>query len=188
MGRCTLNAVIFQLGWFCCVLSGSALALLYVCFALLLHFAFVAQKHQRFSELLVIVAVAAVGWCSDFLLIESGVVLLPDAGWGPPLWLLALWVLFASTLRHCMLWLNKSYLLTAVLGAVCGPLNYFAGAELAGGAIAQPHLLSTVLLMLTWLAVLPLLVLLANRIPRIVQHLGFEPAVPANRQQLLNAE
>lgn len=176
MGRITLNALVFQLGWFCCVLYGWPLALVYLCCALALHFLFIVEKSQRLSEAILIVAVVTVGWFVDTLFIVSGVLILPDVFMLPPFWLLALWVLFATTLRYCLAWLENAYLLAALLGAVCGPLNYIAGAKLAGGAITTPLFHSVFIMTLVWLAVLPLLMLLAKKIPLLLQNFGLESA------------
>lgn len=157
-----LNAVIFQLGWFVCVLYGTSAALSYALLTLTLHFVLIVEKHWRLAELLLIIAVVAAGWATDTLLLASGLLILPDAYFLPPPWLLAIWLLFACTLRHCLAWLQRSYTLTALLGAVVGPLNYLAGARLAGGAVAEPLAFSVLMLMLLWLLLLPLLVFLAQ--------------------------
>ncbi len=53
-------------------------------------------------------------------------------GWLVPLWLAMLWPLLAMTLRHCLAWTARPWWLTAGLGAVAGPLSYYAGGRMAG--------------------------------------------------------
>jgi hypothetical protein len=56
--------------------------------------------------------------------------------------MVALWMLFATTLSSSMAWLAGRHRLAAVLGAVCGPLSYAAGARL-GAIELPPHALAS---------------------------------------------
>ena len=47
-----------------------------------------------------------------------------------PLWMVALWVLFASTLNCSLQWMQGRYLLAMILGAISGPLCFLAGERL----------------------------------------------------------
>ena len=77
------------------------------------------------------------------------------APWLCPLWMVALWMIFATTLNASMAWLAGRYPLAAVLGAICGPVSYVAGARL--GAIEFPaHVgLSLVGIAVVWACVMP---------------------------------
>lgn len=44
-----------------------------------------------------------------------------------PLWLMLLWALLATTLRHCLAWTARPWWLASLLGGVAGPLSYYAG-------------------------------------------------------------
>lgn len=57
-----------------------------------------------------------------------------QAGVLPPLWLLSLWPVFASSMMegHSLAWLSKRPGLAAVLGAIVGPISYAGGARLGG--------------------------------------------------------
>ena len=48
-----------------------------------------------------------------------------------PLWLLSLWVAFATTLNHSMKWILKTPLLTTAIGLFLVPLSYIAGIKLS---------------------------------------------------------
>jgi len=48
-----------------------------------------------------------------------------------PLWLLSLWVAFATTLNHSMKWVLKTPLLTTAVGLFLVPLSYIAGIKLS---------------------------------------------------------
>ena len=48
---------------------------------------------------------------------------------GAPLWILALWIAFSTTLTRSLGWLRGRMALAAVFGAVGGPLAYWAAAR-----------------------------------------------------------
>jgi hypothetical protein len=84
------------------------------------------------------------------------------APWLCPLWMMTLWMIFATTLNASMSWLAGRYRLAAVLGALCGPVSYVAGARL--GAIEFPaHAgLSLVGIAVVWACVMPSLLWLRD--------------------------
>lgn len=49
-----------------------------------------------------------------------------------PLWLLSLWLAFATTLNHSMQWLFKTPYLTVFIALFFVPISYFAGIKLSG--------------------------------------------------------
>ncbi|WP_431101533.1 DUF2878 domain-containing protein [Roseateles noduli] len=61
----------------------------------------------------------------------------PLEGWAP-VWILALWALFATLLRGPLSWLHGRPLLAAALGAVGGPLSYLAAVRLGAGSFPAP--------------------------------------------------
>ena len=74
-----------------------------------------------------------------------------------------LWALLATTLNHCLAWTAKPLWLCAVLGAVAGPLSYYAGQRL--DAVAFPLGLWPTLIGLgvVWGALFPTLQWLAGK-------------------------
>ena len=77
------------------------------------------------------------GWLADSCLVLTGLIAFPaytHLGGPSPVWMVALWVAFAATLRHSLGWLRGRWLLGAVLGAIGGPLAYLSGQAL--GAVA----------------------------------------------------
>ena len=55
-----------------------------------------------------------------------------------PLWLLSLWVAFATTLDHSMKWILKTPLLTIAIGLFLVPLSYLAGIKLSNSQFMVP--------------------------------------------------
>lgn len=48
-----------------------------------------------------------------------------------PLWLALLWAVLGTTLNHCLAWTAKPLWRAVVLGAIGGPMSYYAGSQLA---------------------------------------------------------
>ncbi|MGY2169072.1 DUF2878 domain-containing protein [Pseudomonas gingeri] len=160
-GRLLLNAGLFQLGWFACVLGAQRPWLLLIAMACLAaHLLWIADDRNEWRLLL---QVATCGWVLDSALLHLGLFDFPGSQVVLPLWLAILWLLFASTLRHSLRWTARPWWLGSLLGACAGPLSYLAGAKLAGIGLPFGVWPSAVLLALIWAILLPLLHRLAGR-------------------------
>ena len=158
-----LNVLLFQVGWFACVLGGTAPWLVFVLGLLAVHVLFVAEQ----GEMRFLLAIAAMGSLMDSLLMQSGWMTFPDwsAQWIPP-WLMLLWLLFASTLRHALRWLYGRWWLAAVLGGLGGSSSYLAGAELGAAELPQGRWLTFLVFTLIWAIIFPLMLWLSQH-PRL---------------------
>ena len=120
---------------------------------------------QPGREALLLLAAVVIGTVADSLLMATdwlsyreGIVI-PGLA---PVWLIAMWVGFATTLNGCMRWLRDRPWLAAAFGFVGGPIAYLAGARL--GAVTFENLMAGVIALgLVWAAVMPLLYALARR-------------------------
>ena len=149
-----INAGLFQLGWFACVLGGNSLWLLLAGGALLAHLLWVSRS---LAQVRLIAVVCVLGSTVDGLLLNAGVFAFKQAGVLIPFWLVLLWALLAITLNHCLAWTAKPLWRAILLGAIGGPLSYYAGQRL--GAVQFPlGLWPTLLgLSLLWAGLFPLL-------------------------------
>lgn len=142
--RALLNAGLFQLGWFSCVMGRPLIATLVAPLILVLHLTIVVPAHQRMRELRWLIGFTALGMVVDGSLSLAGGYTLPAQAsdgittWLPlPVWMWWLWPLFASTIHHALSWLWQRPWLAAVGGAVSAPLSYYGGAQLAGIGLAD---------------------------------------------------
>ena len=138
--RLAVNLVLFQAGWFACVL-GAAWGVPWAgpVAAGVAALVRLAQSGERGREVLLLLSCGALGFAADTALISLGF-FAPVRGsfpapWSPP-WLVSMWVNFGATLNVSLAFLKRRLLLSAALGAVGGPAAYYAGARL--GAIAVP--------------------------------------------------
>ena len=161
------NAIAFQLGWFACVLGGAnQLPWLGTLVAVLIVSWHLNQAPHPGREFALLAAVGALGALWDSLLVAVGWLDYPSGTLlsnTAPHWIVAMWVLFASTLNVSLRWLRGRWMLAMLLGAVAGPLAYYAGAELGGVVITEPLLAFTALAM-GWAVFVPLLIWLSTRL------------------------
>jgi len=172
MARNIINAVMFQLTWLICVQGKSIWAVLVTLLALLLHWRYAVTNPREWQLWL---AVFAVGFGVDTALIAGGVLQFADAALTPPLWLSCLWLVFATTLLHSLSFLQRSLLLAAGLGAIGGPLAYYAGTQFAGiglglvSSAGHGPWAALLVLAVCWSLVTPLLVWLARYLVSLQQ-------------------
>jgi Protein of unknown function (DUF2878) len=79
-----------------------------------------------------------------------------------PLWLFALWGLFAAQLNTTYRWLKSRLWAAALLGAVAGPLSFRAGVSLGALQFLRPTP-AIASLAISWAILLPSVVALSRR-------------------------
>ncbi|CRM36523.1 hypothetical protein [Pseudomonas sp. 37 R 15] len=154
------NAALFQCGWFACVLGGDSLWLLVGLAVLLVHLLWISSLTDEGT---LIIGVTLAGTLLDTLLRTLGVFHFSEPGPLIPFWLMLLWALLATTLRHCLAWSARPWWRAALLGAVGGPLSYYAGSQLAGVQFGYGLGPTMVGLAVLWAVVFPLLAAAATR-------------------------
>lgn len=168
------NVLLSQAGWFACVTGaahgwgwlGPAVATAVVAWH-------VARAAEPRLEAALIGLIAFVGASFETVMVRSGWVRF-DAGVMPfegvaPVWMVALWALFATNLNVSLRALHGRWQLAALLGAIGGPLAYLSGARLgalqwvdAGAALAA--------IAIGWATLMPLLLLAARRLDGYRDH------------------
>ncbi|MEJ8568661.1 DUF2878 domain-containing protein [Elongatibacter sediminis] len=162
-----LNYGLFQVGWLACVVGAAGgypqAGVLAVAVIAALHLTLAARASR---ELAVLAACALLGGAFDSIVLATGWVIYPNGEWIPgaaPYWIIAMWVLFGSTLNLSMGWLRGRPWVSALLGAIGAPLSYLGGARLGAMTLVEPVAAMT-LLAVGWAAMLPVLVRLASRL------------------------
>jgi hypothetical protein len=157
------NAVLFQIGWLACVLGGNSLWLLLALAVLVIHLRWISSWPQ---EGRLILSVVIIGTAVDSALRGLGVFEFKDLSPLIPLWLMLLWALFATTLRHCLQWSASPWWLASLFGAAGGALSYGAGGRLAGVQFPFGELPTLIGIALLWALLFPLLHQLSRRLAR----------------------
>lgn len=161
------NLVLFKIGWIACVLFAAqgqpayAVAAVLIVVGLHLHNAPVVAK-----ELMLLGTAALMGLAWESALVASGLVAYPTAPGGPalaPYWIVAMWVLFATTINRGLAWVKQHWAIAAFAGALGGPLAFAGGAGF-GAVILAESWFSLGVIGAGWAILLPLLALVAESI------------------------
>lgn len=160
-----INFVLFQAGWFACVLLGATpqhgFGTLVVALVIALH---LASSPRRGPELRLILAALAIGVVWENLLALGHLTVYPSGQPGgdlAPVWIVMMWGLLATTLNVSLSWLRGRLLLSGLFGAIGGPLAFLAGARL-GAVIFPDPFASLLVLAMGWALLMPLLIYLAG--------------------------
>jgi hypothetical protein len=162
-----LNLLAFQIGWFACVLTaardlpwlGTGIALLIVAWH-------VRRLPDPPAELRLVFLIGLLGLLLDSLPVLLGLI---DYASGmliaglPPHWIVAMWLLFATLPNISLRWLAGRPALAALLGALGGPLAYYAGVALGAAQFSAPLWQPLTLLAVNWAIAMPLIMMLAVR-------------------------
>jgi hypothetical protein len=159
------NLIMFKAGWLACVL-GAANGHAWIGAAAV---ALIAAEHLRTAsapsrEGLLLAAAGIVGLAWESLLVSLGMLEYNSGLLTPmlaPYWIVAMWVLFATTLNIGLKWVKRHWLIAALAGAVGGPLA-FLGGERLGAVVFPDPTLSLLTIGLGWALLLPLLALVAQ--------------------------
>ena len=160
------NVILFQIGWFSCVMSGAAnrpwiggiVALIIVSFHLF-------RAPDRQPELKLIMIALGIGAIWDSILVsqnwltyDSGL-FLPNMA---PYWIILMWGLFATMLNVSLRWLRGRWVLAALFGAIGGPLAYYGGHRLGALEFGNESI-AILALAIGWAVLTPVLMYLAPR-------------------------
>ena len=155
------NLLLFKVGWLACVI-GAAQGIAWLGTATV---ALVVAEHLRKSmqpsrEMVLLTAAGLVGLVWESTLVATGLI---EYGSGliAPYWIIAMWILFATTLNIGMQWVKKHWLVAAVAGAIGGPVAFAGGERL--GAVTFTDPLSLFVIGLGWAILLPILAEVAQR-------------------------
>lgn len=166
--RYLLMTIIFQCGWFACVLSGARgyLLLPIAAATAVISLNLWLLRGRLADGIRLVVWVTLVGFVVESINLTTGVFTLTHPTsypWLCPAWLLLLWPMFATMLRGPLTWLSGRYWLSLLLGAIFAVPNYFVGARL-GAVSLNPHLAYTVtILVVLWAIAMPAMVWLSRK-------------------------
>ncbi len=164
MKSIAINLTLFKIGWVAVVFSAAAgiaeVGVATVALVVMVHL-LRAEKATREMRLLMVAALAGLTW--ESLLVVASVLDYPtyNANLFAPYWIIAMWVLFATTLNVGMQWLQRNLLLAGVAGAVGGPLSFLAGEKAGAVVIGDGGLL---FIAAGWAVLLPAMAFAATRL------------------------
>jgi hypothetical protein len=162
-----VNIIAFKIGWLSSVVGvakGVPLlgpAVIFV--AIGIHLAFAKRP---LNELLLVCATGIIGAIVDSLMISAGWLSYPSGmlvSGLSPYWIIAMWMLFATTFNVSFRWLQSHMPVAALFGAISGPLSYYFGAKFSAVTLLDFYP-AMIALAVSWGAMMPLLLGLAKRL------------------------
>ncbi len=161
-----INLILFKIAWLSVVFgAANQLALAGTAVVVLVSLWHLHVARDARSELVLLLVAAGTGLIWESLLISQNVVqygsaqpLMPIA----PYWIVAMWVLFATTLNLGMRWIRRNLTVAMIFGAVGGPLSFLAGQRIGAVSFPDPSL-SLVVIGAGWAVLLPAMVIVARR-------------------------
>ncbi len=171
------NALGFQIVW-CAAVGGAAAGLWWAGPLALAVFAALqlAFSRVRSADLKLMAIAAVLGFAVDSLWVQLGWIAFgAPQPWAAaaPVWIVAMWVGFALTLNHSLAALKRHPAIAIAFGVVGGPLAYWIAASVWHAARIDGGWLPYIALAVSWGAITPLLLRLADRL------VGAPPARPA---------
>jgi len=162
-----VNVVAFQIGWFSSVIGGAQqmpwLGPVAVLIALAIH---LRAARKPFEEVLLVLSCALIGAAFDSILVAAGWVTYKAglfSNYLAPYWIIAMWMLFATTLNVSMRWLRGRPGLAAIFGFIGGPTTYIAGQKL-GGIVFNNEPAALLALAFGWAVIMPILMWMSENL------------------------
>ena len=166
-----INFVLFQIGWFACVLGAAKqmpwLGVIVVAAIIFWH---LSQAKPAKPELILLAIALVIGGAFDQVLLSSHLINYQAHGWEflnnpsalTPSWILALWAEFVTILNVSLRWMRNKPLVAILFGAIGGPLAYMGAEKL--GAVTLNNLPATyIALSVGWAILTPLFLVLAQK-------------------------
>lgn len=161
-----INFMLFQLAWFACVVGASEampwLGVIVTIFVLVWHF---YQAKKAKPEALLMFFALIIGAMFDQAMLSFHLIDYMQHGWSTllvPVWILALWLGFVTTLNVSLRWMHGKHLIAVIFGAVGGPLAYLGAEKL--GAVALHGTNSYIVISIGWAIITPLLLIISSRL------------------------
>lgn len=163
MKTIAINLSLFKIGWLVVVFSAAAgIAEVGAATVALIALVHLVRANRISSELALLVIAGCIGLVWESIIVQGGFLSYPTADTGgslAPYWIVAMWVLFATTLNVSMKWLRKNLAVAALAGAVCGPLSFLAGQQAGAVTLADNAVL---VIGLGWAVLLPAITMIAR--------------------------
>jgi hypothetical protein len=154
-----LNVALYQAVWFLCVFKenqGAVIALT----LLIVHLYF---SPYRVKDLRMMVFLLAIGALIDGTLYLAGFMTYNVRAMPIPFWLAVVWLALATLPHHSLKWLKGRLVLASLLGALGGPLAYWAGVKAGAASFTLPLMSSLILLALIWGVLWPFTMYIADK-------------------------
>lgn len=126
-----INAVLFQVLWLACAFGAAKQLIWPSCLALVVLMVWqLHPKRRHNSDVTLMLLAVILGLIIDSLWVYLGLMKFELAlPWEviAPFWIILLWIGFALTVNHSMMWLKNKWYLPIAMGMIGAPIAYLAG-------------------------------------------------------------
>lgn len=168
------NSASFYFGWIACISAGATNRPyfgFFIAIALVIaHLIFISRKISL--DLLLIVTAFLLGIIVDSSFIHFHIIFYATAN--PffenmtPLWVLGVYMIFATSINYSLCWLKNRMVLGMLLGASGGFASYYAGIKTGAATFGKDALTSSVVISLTWATLLPIFYIINHLFEKIL--------------------
>lgn len=159
-----INFGLFQLGWFIAIWGAAHQKLLLSMIAVALIFmVYMIQARYKKEAFILLLLIMLLGPIFDQCLLSFGLIEYKSqfSEYVVPIWIVALWGLFATTLNISLSWLKHYKFFAVLFGLIGGPLAYIAAEKL--NAIQLMNSYALLALALGWALLTPLSFVIAKK-------------------------
>lgn len=153
------NLLLFKVSWFGLVIFQNSFVAISLCL-LGIHFLIVADRKK---ELLVVISIASIGIAVDYSLVVFGVFDFAETSF-IPLWLISLWLIFATTIANTLAFLSEKPRYQLLVGGIMAPLSYLAGEQMGSVSFGYSTTESYLILAAIWAPLLASFFLINNKL------------------------
>lgn len=126
-----INAALFQILWLACAFGAAKQLIWPSCLALLVLMVWqLHPKRRHKSDITLMLLAIVMGLAIDSLWVYLGLMMfqlpLPWTAMAP-FWIVLLWMGFALTVNHSLMWLKNAWYLPIAMGMIGAPVAYLAG-------------------------------------------------------------
>ena len=161
------NAIAFQITWFLCLLANNNIALISVVILCLFHGFFIVEQNKEWL-LILMFSVAGIILDSGFQTVKilqfNGAIDVTSSLSIIPIWMMCLWIAFATGLAHALTWFHHRLSVAALVGATIVPINYYVGLSLSNSSAVEPLWFALLCISISWSILLPVGLFYAKRL------------------------
>lgn len=170
--RLIINFVLFQIGWFACVIGAAKqMPWLGVAVVIAIFIWHLTQAKLAKKEVQLLFITLVIGGTFDQIMLNHQLISYQAHGWSDaivPVWILALWAEFVTVLNVSLRWMKElktlvRWIVSILFGAIGGPLAYI-GAEKLGAVTLNNLPISYIALGVGWAILTPLLLKLSEKL------------------------
>jgi hypothetical protein len=164
-----VNYVLYQTGWFACILGGAwHFPLTGLAIALGAIAAHLWLTRERAIEVRLIAIATAAGLLIEIFHLRTGTYRMTSGTIVenfPPPWMLALWAQFATTFRYSLRGIISRPALAGLFGVLGAPLAFLAGDRLGALTLLPPETAGLERLAISWGVAMYAFALIVRRVP-----------------------